>query len=906
MAARPVRQIRQRRLWPWVTVWALLVLLLCYAFAGFLLLPWWLEKNLPDYAEQQLGWQTTVAEIHANPFTFSAELRDVQANDSDGELVLSSPRLFFNLSAWQLLTGTVSFQNLTAEKPFLRVDVLADGQLSLLRDWQQASVRDERSGADSSADESLPRVYVQQAHIGEGTLLLRDFSRNSNGDNAEFRITPLTLSLQNLATWARPESASQYRLEAMLEQQALIWEGSFEFAPVYSRGSIRIENLGPEVLSYLLAPYTPYQLRSGRVSLSTDYQWQAGQFMELLTRDGQLTFDDATVAIGADREQVQFRSGALTVDQVHFDLAAGLVEAGQIQLDSPELMLTRNADGQIDWMAAGTKARMDDQPANPDNSSAINWSVAGVDIRDGRLRWRDEVPATVAELELTALNLTLGQFTSHLDEPLDYTAQATLVSGGSLDLNGQVTMQPFNLEMVIAAADLDLPAFAPYVRQRLNVELPAGLMSLDGSLDLDQQRTPLTGTFSGSASVTGLEARLPGNSQPLFAWQTLQLAPIEYNVNPARLEIGRITLTNATANIIRNADGRHDITSVLSVNPASASANKESSANNEPLADEKPGVIFRIGDLQLDNGNVRYTDRTLDPELSTRFEQLQGSLSVLSNIPPQQGRVTLKGTVNQQGSLDLNGSIATLGSEQQSDLELKLKNLELQRLSPYSGRYLGYGIAGGKMDMELDYQLQGSRIDGSNHIVLKRLELGRSVPSQQEIDVPIKLGLALLRDDDNVIELNVPVQGDLKDPEFQMGSVTMHAFVNALTKAATSPFAVTGSQADSAGLGSQQVSFVPGGVELTAASIKKLTALAQTLNQKPELALSLRGESAPGVDTSARAPEALADDRATALQQLLVNTHGVDPEQIVVRTPKIDASVDADGNVVVNFTLDAR
>ena len=919
MAERPVRQIRQRSLWPRLAVVVLIVLLLCYALGGFLLLPWWAQKNLPHYAQRQLGWQASVGEVHANPFTFSAELQNLQAKDASGEPVLAFQRLYVNLNVFDLFNGTTGFQAVELEQPMLRLDVLASGQLNLLRDWQQAPARAEQPAdtADIQTDTgpSSPRIYLQQGDLSAGTLVLRDFRQTSsqknsqNGgqdDSVEFRITPLTFSLQNLATWARPGDIGQYRLEAMLDQQALSWRGSFEVDPMYSRGSLSVDNLGPGVLSYLLAPHMPYQLRSGRVSLSTDYQWQAGQPMELLTHHGKLTFDDATLALAAEPSEVAFRSGALTVDQIRFDLAARRVETGKIESDGPELSLNRSANGDIDWLVAGSRATVNDaagDSGNPVSDPKFGWSVAGVDIRDGQLSWRDQVPANAAELQLNSMNLSVGPFTNRLDEPVNYRAESVLASGGKLNLDGQLTTGPFNLEMAIAGRELALPAFAPYVQQHMALELPAGLLSVDGSLNLDQQRSPLTGTFSGSASVTGLETRLPGNNQPLLAWQTLQLAPIEYNVNPARLEIGRVTLTDLAANFTRNNDGSHDITNLMTAAPASDSAAAD--------PDKTPGLIFRIGELQLNNADLGYTDRTMNPELTTRFGQLQGSVSGLSNIPPQQGKVSLKGKVNQVGSLDMSGSIATLGTDQQSDLVLNLENLELPRLSPYSGRYLGYGIAGGKMDLKLDYQLQGTRINASNQIILNRLELGQPMASEQAVGVPIKLGLALLRDGNNVIELNVPVNGDLADPEFQMGNVMMSAFVNVLTKAATSPFALIGSLADIAGLGGeqvQQVSFEPGGIKLTETSTKKLAALAQVLNQKSELILSIRGAAAPKADTGAGAqsPGALADSRAMALRQLLVNTHGVSSKQIFVRAPETDASVDANGNIAVNFTLDAR
>jgi len=328
VADRPVRQIRQRSLWPRLAVAVSIVLLLCYALGGFLLLPWWVQENLSHYAQQQLGWQSTVSEVHANPFTLSAELQNFQAKDAGGEPVLAFQRLYVNLNAFDLFNGTTGFQTVELEQPMVRLDMLASGQLNLLRDWQQAPARagkpPDTPGIQSDSGPSSLRIYLQQGDLSAGTLVLRDFSQhNSQNDSVEFRITPLTFSLQNLATWARPGDIGQYQLEAVLDQQALNWQGSFEADPMYSRGRLSIDNLGPGVLSYLLAPYTPYQLRSGRVSLSTDYQWQASQPMELLTQRGKLTFDDATLALTDEPSEVAFRSGALTVDQIRLTLPPG-------------------------------------------------------------------------------------------------------------------------------------------------------------------------------------------------------------------------------------------------------------------------------------------------------------------------------------------------------------------------------------------------------------------------------------------------------------------------------------------------------------------------------------------------------------------------------------------------------
>ena len=116
---------------------AVLVLILVYAVAGFLVLPWWLQRALPDQVRQQLGWQLELADVRANPFALTLEVAGLSAADADGEPVLSLQQLRVNLGFWPLLGGTVAMQEVLLREPYLRLDVLADGGINLARDWQR-------------------------------------------------------------------------------------------------------------------------------------------------------------------------------------------------------------------------------------------------------------------------------------------------------------------------------------------------------------------------------------------------------------------------------------------------------------------------------------------------------------------------------------------------------------------------------------------------------------------------------------------------------------------------------------------------------------------------------------------------------------------------------------------------
>lgn len=920
----------------------LLVVLVLYALAGFLLLPWWLERTLPDQLEQRMGWQAQVGDIQSNPFTLTVQAQALTASDGDGEQVLGFERLLVDLNFFQLLRGIVGFQNIVLDEPFIRLDLLENYSVNFARDWQRANPEPDQASQSQPEAEAgdPPRFYFGSIDVNGGELLFRDFTQ---AQMAEFRITPLDLTLNDLATWRREGEDSDYSLQAALGDQLIEWQGDLSVAPLYSTGSLSISSVDYDTLSHFLSPWLPYDLRGGSVSLSSDYAIQAGEVFRLETSNGKLTLENLAVALGPDREQAQLTNGDLTVDSMAFDLNAREFRVGQVALDNLDVTVARGPDGQVDWLAPFTGT--DDTSNAPENTSdgePFRWSLAGVSLTNGRVLWQDKVPEAGAEIELEALTLSTGPISHQLDEPVTYTLEGNLASGGQLSLNGQLTPAPFTLEAAIAGSGVTLSAFEPYLQEVANLAVTDGTLSVDGNLDLDGQKDPLTGTFSGTAEVAGLNLKLPDAPEPLLTWQTLRLAPIEYNVHPARLEIGTVTLVEPFLNLVRNANGVHNVARIVRNSSAQSDSEPEAAAPKD--AGAEPDFIFRIAQLTLEDGELAYTDRTLQPAFTTRIEDLNGTVTGLSNISPQQGKVSMRGRVGGVADLDFQGTIGTLGTEDVSDLKLLIENLSLPVLSPYFGRYLGYGVDSGKLKLNLDYEIAGTRIDASNLVVMDQLELGSAVASEQAVNAPVKLGLALLRDRQGVIKVDLPISGDLANPDFSVGKVVMRAFVNLLAKAAASPFSMLGSIAELAGLSGEElgkVAFVPGSVRLAEGEAEKLAALSDALLERPDLLLNIRGSVAPETDglallreeltnggaktlsdeawQAAReaylagerslAPEALnnlASARGVAIRKVLRETHGVPEDQLFLLDPARNADLGINGNVVVAFTLDVR
>ncbi|MFY9942309.1 MAG: DUF748 domain-containing protein, partial [Desulfobacterales bacterium] len=183
--------------------------------------------------------------------------------------------------------------------------------------------------------------------------------------------------------------------------------------------------------------------------------------------------------------------------------------------------------------------------------------------------------------------------------------------------------------------------------------------------------------------------------------------------------------------------------------------------------------------------------------------------------------------------------------------EMRFENLEMANLTPYSGKFAGRRIDSGKLSLELLYKIDNGRLLGDNQIVVDRLKLGDRVESPEALNLPLDLAVALLEDGNGVIDIGLPVTGDLNNPEFSVGHLVWKAFVNLITKIVTSPFRALGALLGGETENLDIVAFEPGKSELPPPEAEKLQQLAQAMQKRPQLKLVVQGRFSPQQDGEA-------------------------------------------------------
>jgi hypothetical protein len=100
-------------------------------------------------------------------------------------------------------------------------------------------------------------------------------------------------------------------------------------------------------------------------------------------------------------------------------------------------------------------------------------------------------------------------------------------------------------------------------------------------------------------------------------------------------------------------------------------------------------------------------------------------------------------------------------------------------LSPYSGKYAGYAIEKGKMSLFVKYKIEKKRqLTAENRIFLDQLTFGEPVDSPEATKLPVTLAVALLKNRNGEIDINLPISGSLDDPEFSIGGLVVQVIVN--------------------------------------------------------------------------------------------------------------------------------
>ena len=491
-------------------------------------------------------------------------------------------------------------------------------------------------------------------------------------------------------------------------------------------------------------------------------------------------------------------------------------------------------------------------------------------------------------------NLPLTNFTTALS--LRWNTNGTLHSAINASL------APPSADIHLAFANLELHPLDPYLDSRLSVFIIGSKLGMDGQIRLRAPSGSLPEvTFTGDTWLNDFNTVDGVLGEPLLKWDSVHISEINAGLNPPEVAIKTISVDNFYARLIIETNKTINLLAALKISNTNAPTNsvaeapaKETKSKKSLLAGdtvisknalaELPLKKFSVETIVVTNTSANFTDRSVTPNVNMAVNQIRGTIAGISSEELQHADVDLHAKVDNVGPVAITGAINPFSKDQTNEIKIAVNDVDLTAASPYSGKFAGYRIAKGKLSMALAYHLHGRSLKSENVITLDQFTFGEKVNSPDATHLPVKLGIAVLKDRSGKIVLDVPIEGSLDDPQFRLHKVIVRALWNVVEKAITSPFAVLGAMFGGKGEEISYQDFTAGTADLPPASKEKLDVLVKALYERPGLQLEISGS----VDTNAdagglRAVVLEKELRAQKWQALRkADREAVTPDQVVV------------------------
>ena len=495
-------------------------------------------------------------------------------------------------------------------------------------------------------------------------------------------------------------------------------------------------------------------------------------------------------------------------------------------------------------------------PATPAAAPpAWHFELGEFALRDASISAEDRRTRPVAKVLLAPLSVKVTGVSLDLAKPLSVTLDTKINEKGTLNVTGDLTPQPVAANLNLKLDGIELAAFQPYVAQYTSMTLLAGSLGADAKLRYGAQKPALQ--FSGDLNVANLHTVDNALHQDFINWDRLDIQGLNFQHDPDRLDIDQIAARKLYARVIIEPDESINVKRVLAgpgatvvvpsgnagppvaATAAPAPAPAPLPAPSPPRKGRKsvpaaaataaaapaaaPSMPMSIKKIVLQSSQANFADLSVTPNFATGIQKLEGTVLGLSSKENSRAKVDIHGSIDAFSPVSITGEVNVLSAALYTDLAMSFRNIELSTFNPYSGKFAGYNISKGKLTTELHYKVDGRKLDAQHHIIVEQLEFGEKTESKDAVSLPVKLAVALLKDRDGVIDLNLPVNGSLDDPKFKLGPIIWKVFVNILEKAVTAPFALLGSLFGG-GPDLQFVDFQPGAAELDPVAVEKAQA----------------------------------------------------------------------------------
>lgn len=850
-----------------------LTLLLVYTLVGFFLIPHIIKAYVLPAVSEELQHPVTVKEVEFNPFVLSLKLTEFEIQEPDRTPLIGFQEFFVNFQTVSMFRRAYVFDEIRFALPFVSVKVAKDGHVNLtdLLARDQAAGHSERPAASSEqatapasdpktrseAPGELPAVEIRRFQITQGIVEFRDDSKPSA---VSIDVVPINLVLNNFHT--KPGGDNAYAFIAELgKDEILDWKGTVSLEPLASEGTLSLSGVKIPTLFQYVQDRFHFIIPEGTIRAIGKYRFAAGAPLDFEVSETLIHLTDIGIVEKGDSLPV-IALHTLFLDGIHADLRKHKLDIESITVNKGTHRVWRNADGSLNVLSLfmPVQAGEKEDPSPAGRTPAWTVSINDARMSNHNIEFEDRSLDFPARVRISDLSARTHDVAFPFKGPIPLTLEHRLNDTGTVSAEGEVVVQPLQANLKLSLKDIAIQPFEPYLERFARITVDNGAIDLDGTLQYtaEHAKGPLM-VFNGNLGVKSLAIAERDEGTPLASWKQVQLSDIAFTLDPTSIIIEQVGINQPTVHLAIDRDGVPNLKKLLP--PAQKSTAPPTAERSISHPKKGPPPSISIKTVKVLRGSATFQDNSISPPVQTGVYDVTGTVKGLSSKHVARADVDISGKIDRVAPLKISGTINPLTEDAFTDLTIKFDNVDLTTATPYSGKYVGYSIQKGKLFLDLAYKVSQKQLEAENKVAVDQLTFGEKTDSPDATSLPVPLAVALLKDRRGRIDIDLPIRGDLKDPDFKYGKAVWSTLGNVLTKMVASPFALMGKLVPGGGDGEelQHLSFEPGSADIPPSESKKIEALMKGLEERPGLRLEITGTADPRRDRQAMALQKLQD-----------------------------------------------
>jgi len=843
------------------------VALVVYALTGFFVVPWILGKVIPNQAGDILGREVTIETIRINPFVLSGSFQGVLVQDNDGSPLLSWDEVYGNFQLSSIFHWAFTFKEIRVVDPYVHLQINPDYSLNISDILEDLEDHSEELAPDEGL--GIPSLRVEEITITNAVAMVSDLTLR---EPFHRKIGPVDLRLEKLHT--HPESENPYSIAGTTGAgESFAWGGRFFLFPLRSEGQISVENVRIPNYSPFYQDFLSLEFRDGVIDLSADYQVEYGGTNNVLSVSNAM-FHLASLKVSADGDSTRnaLEVNDLKVSGVEADLWRRTARVGSVEVNGGELFVHRKENANVNLLEMAQPSETNAEPAGAvlyamqavtnlisTFLTTTNLAVAVIDrleVDDWALQLWDDVHTRPVRLRIDEINVRGENLSNIPGEDLSLDLECRWNTNGTVKVDVDAKLFPIHSDVHVKIDKIGLPPLNPYAEPFASVVLLQSQFSMDGVAHIRRETSdaPFDLNFEGSLSLDDFSSIEGGMGSDLLEWESVQLTGIDANLHPTEITIGQLGIYDAKMTLVVETNRTINVLNAMNVGDSNAPVTVPALTDRKGLASTTEGLgspaaileglglpSITISSTVISNAALDLVDFSAAPALHWTVTGVNGQIGLLSSTNLQRAELQMTANAGGTAPVKIAGSLNPLNPAVDTDLTLTLEGMDLLPFDPYSGRYAGYQLRNGSLSLDLQYHIKGRKLDSENLIVVDQLALGTKVDSPDATKLPVKLGVAVLKDRNGVIELDVPIEGNLDDPEFRLGRVIGRTIMVTLTKMLSSPFSLLGGIAGGTSEELSSFNFLPGSSRIQLAETNALHKLCVALYERPGLEMEIQG-----------------------------------------------------------------